>query len=232
MPEESKRKRVRKRKLSKKNAQTYLWEDSDRLVDTIVAGSNGKIKRAELIRDLVDEALRARNLKAAGHDETLFAVRKAQTGVVSEGIAPLVGILTEQRGYVERSMAQMQQEYVFIAERLQRIENALGVVMKGFDRIVQNIILIRALIQFYIFEFYFTVLHSTGRKVSPQDLKRNYLERVKDIKIEAARERETFGEVALERTVAVVAERMVAEAKNPPSLPATSPATQTPQTSG
>jgi hypothetical protein len=217
--------RKRRRRLAKEHVQTNLWEDTNRAINSMVASSNGRLKRAELIRELVDEAVRARHLKAVGHDESLYAVVKAQTGVVSDGIAPLVSLLKEEKIYVETSMAHMQTEYVEIMERLLRIENAFGVVIKGFDCIVQNIILIRALIWSYIFEFYFTVLNSIGQKLTREQLRKNYEARVRDIKIEAAKERTLFGEVVLERTFSKVAENMYAEARNPPSASTQNPVT-------
>lgn len=156
----------------------------------------------------------------------------AQKSVVSEGNAPLIAALYEQKSFVEGSVRQMQLEYASIEERLARIENALMFLIKGFDRILQNIVIIRAVIWHYVFEFYYTVMVSADKRLKREHLQKNYEDRLKDIKIEATRERSLCGEVALEKAVSVVGTNLRRDGNNPPSVPPSHHPSTTPPSTG
>jgi len=244
------RKKGKERPISHVNSQTSLYTDDEREVAKMISASGRT--RADILRDLVTSGLRAQRFRAFGKEEALSDVIDAQKSVVSAALAPLVGAITDEKNFVEESVRLMHIEYVSIEERLTRIElasgqafvehkdtieeriarieQALAFLIKGFDRIIHNIVLIRALIWQYIFEFFYTVLASTGKGLTPAQLQRNYEDRLKDIKIEAARERNLCGEVAFEKAVNVVSRNLVRDARNPPGEPPA--ALQNPPTTG
>jgi hypothetical protein len=217
---ETRRKRIRKKQikpLAKATAQTNLYQDDERELCRMVQASGRK--RADILRDLVAAGMRAKRLQAVGKDMARQDVVDAQKSVVSASQAPLITALMEQKDYIESSRRQMQKEYASIEVRLGRIENALGFLIKGFDRIIQNIVIIRALLWFYVFEFWYTMVLTGGNRLTKEQLKRNYEARIRDIKVEAARERSLLGELAFEKAVETVAANLKQDATNPPPPP-------------
>lgn len=224
--------RVRKRKerpISTTNSGACLYLDSEAEVERRFKAGQGT--RSKIIRELVSKALYIEKLEEAGHDVTQRHIVRTQQGVVNEGIAPLVVSLNETKNFVETGLRQMQGEYASIEERLKRIENALGFIIKAFDRVLQNIVLIRALIWVYVFEFYYTVMVSAGKKLTPEQLNKNFSDRVKDIRIEATKH-SLSDDVVLENTVATVAKNLKADATRPPALPSPVPTRPAPNTTG
>lgn len=210
--------------ISNASAQTNLYTDDERELQRIIKAS-GKT-RAQALRDLVSKGVRADKFQRIGKDESLSDVIDAQRSVVSAALSPLIAALDEEKRFVESSMIHMETEYASIEVRLARIENALSYLIKGFDRVLESIVLIRSFMQFYIFEFYYTVMVSARQQLTREQLQKNIEERKKDIKIEVAKERSFLGELTLEKIENVVTKNMIADAKHPPTIP---PVTQTPK---
>src|SRR5688572_11405634 len=63
--------------------------------------------RPDVVRELLDEALKARRLKNVGKDETTDAVVEAQKRAMAEALAPLTAQVTSLAGAVERIEARM-----------------------------------------------------------------------------------------------------------------------------
>lgn len=81
--------RRKKRKISPEPWSVKCFTDNASEVGRIIKASGGKIERATLLRELIDEALTARRLGQIGVDESLSAVKIAQREVVGEEVAEL-----------------------------------------------------------------------------------------------------------------------------------------------
>jgi hypothetical protein len=217
MPRKRGQTRIRKRKergISKTNTQTCLYVDDD--AEVLRRYRAGRGSNSKIIRELVSKALFIERMEQAGQDVTSQHVIRTQTGVVHEGITPLITSLNETKHLVEDSVRQMQQEYASIEERLKRIEHAFGFIIKALDRMLQNIVLIWSLIWVYVFEFYYTVLVSTGRSLTKEQLNRNYKDRVHDIRIKLTKY-SLIEDVALESAVIMVVKNLRRDSADPPS---------------
>ncbi|OLE51293.1 MAG: hypothetical protein AUG51_24030 [Acidobacteria bacterium 13_1_20CM_3_53_8] len=176
----------KKRAISKNNISSLLYVDNEKEIRDRSRAREGS--HSEIVRNLVSEALRARHLKEYGKDETMWNVREAQRRVVGEGIVPLVDLLEEQKRYVEALASGIREEYLVIQERLKTIETNSSFLVRAADRILQNMVFVRALIWHYIFTFYHAVIVSANQKLTRAQLERNLDDRMKEIKIEAAKE--------------------------------------------
>src|SRR2546423_715877 len=209
----------KKRAISKNNISSLLYVDNEKEIRDRSRAREGS--HSEIVRNLVSEALRARHLKEYGKDETMWNVREAQRRVVGEGIVPLVDLLEEQKRYVEALASGIREEYLVIQERLKTIETNSSFLVRAADRILQNMVFVRALIWHYIFTFYHAVIVSANQKLTRAQLERNLDDRMKEIKIEAAKEKLLAGEAAFENTVKLVSRNPEPDAKNPPTAPPT-----------
>jgi hypothetical protein len=196
--------------ISNVSAQTNLFEEDEREVSKMVKAT-GKT-RADVLRSLVASGIRARRLQAVGKDEALTDVINAQRSVVSASQEPLIEALNQEKKFVEKAVSQMQEEYVIIQERLMRIERALGLLIKCSERILQNAVIIRALLLHYVFYFYYSLRAGFGNKVSEEELRQSYKERMQEIRDEAKKERMLCDEEAFEGTVTRILKDMVREA--------------------
>ncbi len=87
------RRSKRTRRLAPKQCFSTLYNDDyKQLLDET---KTYKKTEAEVIRELVSEALRSRRLRQAGRDETLSAVRNAQQEVVSGEVKELKDVLAQ-----------------------------------------------------------------------------------------------------------------------------------------
>ncbi len=87
------RRSKRTRRLAPKQSFATLYNDDyKQVLDEI---KTYKKTEAEVIRELVSEALRSRRLRQAGRDETLSAVRTAQHEVVSGEVKGLKDVLAQ-----------------------------------------------------------------------------------------------------------------------------------------
>ncbi len=208
------KRRKRERAISKRTTGTKLFSQDDLDVDRM--SKNQEKTRGEIVRVLVAGQLRHQRLKEAGQDEAMVEVRYAQKLVVEEAIAPLITQLTQQKEYVETASRRTLAECVEIRERMITVEDNSRLMMSGFNRIMQNIVLIRALLWHYIFTFYQKILAGAGRKVTNEELQKNYEERLAEIKLEEARARHLFDETVAERAVNIVGQNLLKNTVSPP----------------
>ncbi len=94
------RRSKRTRRLAPKQCFSTLYNDDYKQV--LDETKTYKKTEAEVIRELVSEALRSRLLRQGGRDETLSAVRNAQQEVVSGEVKELKDVLSQVLDLVRR----------------------------------------------------------------------------------------------------------------------------------
>jgi hypothetical protein len=70
------------------------------MIDSLAAASGAG--RPDIARMLISEAIKARNLKAVGKDESVEAVVRAQKQAMTEVLAPLLDRVNELGGHMTR----------------------------------------------------------------------------------------------------------------------------------
>jgi hypothetical protein len=201
----------KRQKLHEHNFQSRLPPEDAK---EVLRMASGNVAETEVVRELIGFALKHKRLMREGKDAALDAVRDAQKTVVGEGIEPLVNALNSTRELVEKSVGQMHDEYAQMSDRLGKLEAVSALLTDGFDRILQNQILIRALQFHYVFSFYYTVLASKDAQLTQEGLAELFRQRVRSIKVEAAKVRKLSDEASFERIVDLIGKELFSAAKS------------------
>lgn len=85
--------KARQRKIASGPVSSSLFKADLEEIERLCASSNRT--RADIIRDLVHEAIRARRLRQIGRDETTIRVRDAQREMLVAELAPIKALLEE-----------------------------------------------------------------------------------------------------------------------------------------
>jgi hypothetical protein len=186
--------------VSEKKRAVKLYARDCRYVAEIMS-AEGKTE-SEVIRELVSIGKRTQVLRNHGHDVTTMAVRHAQKEVVREVLAPLIAQLKEQEVFIRQSAQQTSTDYAAIEDSLRTIAANSKLMLEGFKRTLQNIIVIRALFWHYVTIFFNQMMREKGKEIPNSHLHAMYNKEVVRAKLEAEQNRVTFNEREIEEAAA------------------------------
>jgi hypothetical protein len=150
----------------------------------------------EVARELISEALKARRLKAVGHDETTHAVVLAQKGAMGEVIAPVRSEIKELREMVERVESRIASEFDHAGRQTKFLIRAVRFI-------VFEIIICRLLLRDYVHKVYKVFVDKSGQKVT--EIERNFKVRLEAYRGEADAELDALTEASVVRLHALAA---------------------------
>ena len=132
--------------------------------------------RPDVVRELLEEALKARRLKQLGKDEATEAVVEAQKRAMTEVLAPFREQLAGLTASVERVEARMIDEFEHASGRLKFIILALRFI-------VVEVMIARVLLRDYVHTAYKVFVEKVGRPT--QEIEANFAKRVETYRGEA-----------------------------------------------
>jgi uncharacterized protein YktA (UPF0223 family) len=169
---------------------------------------------SEIIRELVATGKRTQVLRNLGRDVTTKAVRHAQKEVMRETLAPLIDKLEKQDVYLRERDVHLGNEYASIEEKIQTLT-------EGFARILQNIVVIRALLWNYVFVFFNQLMRAKGKEITTEQLNAMYNKEVVRAHIEAAEKRVVIDEREMEQATTRFGKYLTEETAHPTVSPET-----------
>lgn len=200
----------------KKRASKLYTRDCRYVADRMSAENKTE---SEVIRELVSIGRRTQVLRNRGRDVTTMAVRHAQKEVVREALAPLIAQLKEQDAFLRESAQQTGSEYAAIEGSLQTLAANSKLMLEGFKRTLQNIVVIRALIWHYVTVFFHQVADANGKKITTSQLNAMYNREVVRAKIEAVKKDVILDDKQIEQHAAEFGAYLVAEVAIPTVAP-------------
>ncbi len=204
---------AREKTVSEKKRQTKLYQRDDKYVSDRMVSENKT--ESEIIRELVSTGKRTQVLRNRGHDVTTKAVRHAQKEVVREMLAPLISQLNDQDELIRKLSTQTANDYASIEGNMRTLATTSNTLLEGFTRILQNIIVIRALIWHYVTVFFHQVMDASGKKIPTSQLNAIYNREVVRAKIEAVKKQVVLDDKQIEQAAAEFGSYLVAETSNP-----------------
>ena len=132
--------------------------------------------RPDVVRELLDEALKARRLKTVGKDEATDAVVEAQKRAMAEALAPLTSQVASLAGSVERIEGRMIDEF-------EHLSGGLKFVILALRFVVVEVMVCRILLRDYVHTAYKVFVGSVGKPVA--DIEKNFNVRLKKFREEA-----------------------------------------------
>lgn len=208
---------AKEKRIADKSRRTKLFLRDDRFVTAKMAHENKT--ESEVIRELVATGRRTLELREAGKDDTMLAVREAQRKVVDKALEPLIQLLEEQKQFIENRASQNTEDYAAIEGHLRTLNNNQGVLLEGFERIVQNIVVIRALIWHYVTVFYYQVMREKGTTKTNHQLYVAYNKEVVRARIEALEKKVTFDDKEIEAAARQFGLDLISEVAHPTRPP-------------
>ncbi len=149
----------------------------------------GSVDRPVIVRMLISEAIKNRNLKAVGKDEAMDAVVLAQKKVMADVMAPLMeklnGVNTDLRRIERRisdefSQAEKRQDFLVLCARF----------------IVFEILICRLLLRDYVHTAYVKFVASVGK--ATKEVEANFQARMKAYKMEAGEKLDALTEQSVD----------------------------------
>lgn len=138
-----------------------------------------------------------------------------------ETLAPLLARLKEQDEFLRSLAANNTNEFVAIEEHLRELTGASKTLLEGFARILQNIVVIRALLWNYVFVFFNGLMRAKGKELTTEQLHAMYNKEVVRAHIEAAENRVVTDEREIERATTRFGQYLAEETAHPRITPET-----------
>jgi hypothetical protein len=193
---------LKKRRISKRTATTRLFTDDEREVQRR-ATNEGK-DRSEIIRQSVSNAFRTERLALARKDETMQPVIDTYRKFMDEATKTIKMDVRSLQNTVERLMMETRQK---TAPDLTMITEHLETIACSARYNTEQTIVIRALMQLYIFDVYHQLEMQCG--LAPAMTGAALKERIHEFRFEAGNELARIMEASADAGSQDTAERLV-----------------------
>lgn len=157
------------------------------VIDSI-AKAEGK-DRPDIVRIIVSDWIRNRNLKAVGKDETLDAVVSAQKNAMNEALTPLF----EMIGGLEKNMRRMEGRFTDEFDHSQRQLKFISLCARF---IVKEVLICRLLLRDYVHTIYRIFVEKVTDRPA-KELEKNFNARVELFSADADQKLEALTETTL-----------------------------------
>jgi hypothetical protein len=171
---------LKKRRISSRTATTRLYTDDEREVQRR-ATHEGK-DRSEIIRQAVSNAFRTERLALARKDETMQPVIDTYRKMMEEA----TGAIRHQMIYMNGEIERMRAEVRTVLARLSPLNENLETIACSSRYNTEQTIVIRALMQLYIFHVHEQLTMQCG--VDPAMTERELAARMSEFRMEAGNE--------------------------------------------